>query len=145
MWREAAVDKTTRARVVDQWDLDVGLPVGSAVGPAKELPSENQAEVVLAVNILAQNSHELVISYGTDEFNAQDTERLITDLKRLGIDPIIDNQQALVHNGGLLRLYTERLIDHREASVRTYASLLARMVPGERWASDVVSSDDESI
>lgn len=108
-------------------------------------PGENLAEVAPAVESLAKLSHGIVISYGADEFNAQDTEKLITDLNHLGIDPIIDKQQALVHNGSILRFYTERLIDHREASVRTYASLLARMVPGGKWASDAVSSDDESI
>lgn len=99
---------------------------------------------------LAVPSRGVVVSYGTDEFNTNDTDKFVDDLRSLGINVTVDKQPYLVHNGSLVRFYAERLVDLREASLRTYAALISRMVSPNntkplREPSQIITSDDESL
>lgn len=94
----------------------------------------------------------VVVSYGTDELIREDTENFIGQLKRGGIKVKVDKQVAQVHNWSILNFYTERLIDHREASLQTFSGILSRMLlwktssyfqEGSKEPTSIVTIDED--
>lgn len=69
----------------------------------------------------------VVISYGDEECIKEDIEGFIQLLTQSGVKLKVDKQIAQVHNWSILGFYTERLIDHREASLQMYSGILSRM------------------
>lgn len=102
----------------------------AAYAPKNEPIDENTDPLLVSLKKWGLSAPEfgLYLTYGAQETLAPQNEEFVAVLRASGAKVRVSCRPASVHSWPILGFYTERLVDHREASLQEISGVISRML-----------------